>query len=203
MRCTLTKQARSEQTRSQLLSAAAELLRAAGYASTSMVDIARAAGVTKGGLYFHFSSKDEICDEVQENAVGLLNGYVERVNEAQPSALRRLADLSRVLMRWLDSEPTVGASFRMAREVGSRDKRFVVFTRAWFNQVMRYVNEARDTGELRVDVPIEVATLLVVVMCVGLESITANGTVTGDVDLIHAVVDMWQLISLESVQGTA
>jgi AcrR family transcriptional regulator len=201
MRCTLTKQARSEQTRLQLLSAAAELLRADGYAATSMVDIARAAGVTKGGLYFHFSSKDEICDEVQETAVGLLTTYVERLTEAQPSALRRLADLSRVLMRWLDSEPTVGASFRMAREIGFRDKRFVVFSRAWFTQVMRCVTDARGTGELRVDVPIEVATLLVVVMCVGLETVTSNGTVTGDVDLIHAVVDMWQLISLESVHG--
>ena len=196
MGTTVTKQARSEQTRHLLLNAAAELLHQDGYAATSMVDISRAAGVTKGGLYFHFSSKDEICDEVQVAAVGVLREHVHRQRGVPLSALRRLVGLCRALMRWLESDPRVGASFRLAREMGTKDARFVVFARAWLAQVHQYVSDARSEGELSADVPLDVATLLVVVTCVGLESVVANHTVSLEADLVDTLTELWRLIEL-------
>ncbi|MGW5723134.1 ScbR family autoregulator-binding transcription factor [Amycolatopsis sp. NPDC003865] len=192
----MTKQARSEQTRRLLLEAAAELLHRDGYAATSMVGIAQAAGVTKGGLYFHFSSKDEICDEVQDAATAVLREHVNRQSAVPRPALPRLADLSRALMRWLDTDPKVGASFRMAREMGAADERFVGFSRAWLAQVHEYVAEALAGGELGTDVPIETAELLVVVTCVGLESVVSSRIVVPDSDLAVMLGKLWRLLEL-------
>ncbi|MEV4150124.1 ScbR family autoregulator-binding transcription factor [Amycolatopsis sp. NPDC049691] len=192
----MTKQARSEQTRRLLLEAAAELLHRDGYAATSMVGIAQAAGVTKGGLYFHFSSKDEICDEVQDAATAVLREHVSRQLAVPRPALPRLADLSRALMHWLDTDPKVGASFRMAREMGAADERFVGFSRAWLAQVHEYVAEALAGGELGTDVPIETAELLVVVTCVGLESVVSSRIVVPDSDLPAMLGKLWRLLEL-------
>jgi AcrR family transcriptional regulator len=204
MGTTVTKQARSEQTRHLLLDAAAELLHRDGYAATSMVDISREAGVTKGGLYFHFASKDEICDEVQVAAVAVLRAHVDSQLGLPLTALRRLVGLSRALMRWLDTDPRVGASFRLAREMGAKDARFVVFARAWVGQVHQYVSAASADGELSADVPLDIATLLVVVTCVGLESVVASGTVTLEADLVDTLTELWRFIELaKPAQRTA
>lgn len=205
MGTTVTKQARAEQTRLLLLDAAAELLHRDGYAATSMVDIARQAGVTKGGLYFHFSSKDEVCDEVQGAAVAVLQEHVDRVDRRSGApALRRLAELSRALMHWLGADPKVGASFRLTREMGSKHARYVAFTRAWLAQVRRYIAEAHDAGELSAEVLPDMATLLVVVTCVGLESVVASGTIPADTDLTRTLSELWRVIELaEPVPSTA
>ncbi|MFI5614927.1 ScbR family autoregulator-binding transcription factor [Amycolatopsis sp. NPDC051903] len=195
----MTKQARAEQTRLQLLEAAAELLHRDGYAATSMVDIARQAGVTKGGLYFHFTSKDDVCDEVQAAAVAVLADHVRWIDRritAPPPSLRRLAELSRALMHWLGADPKVGASFRLAREMGAKDVRFVVFVRAWLAEVRRYVAEADEAGELSAGVLPDMASLLVVVLCVGLESVVGSGAVPADIDLERTLTELWRVIEL-------
>ncbi len=48
-------------TRQKLLGAAISLIRAQGYAATSVDDICRAAGVTKGAFFHHFASKERLA----------------------------------------------------------------------------------------------------------------------------------------------
>ncbi len=192
---TVTKQARAELTRLLLLDAAATLFYRDGYAATSMVDIAREAGVTKGGLYFHFSSKDEVCDEVQSAAVAVLHGHVARARGSRPH-LRRLAGLSRALMGWLAEDAKVGASFRLAREMGSNDPRFVAFVRAWMGQVRAHIAAAHGAGELSPRVRPDLAALLVVVTCVGLETASASGTIPAGTDLANTLSELWRVIEV-------
>jgi len=47
-------------TRTHLLDAALELIRQKGYADTSIDDLCRHAGVTKGSFFHHFASKEEL-----------------------------------------------------------------------------------------------------------------------------------------------
>jgi AcrR family transcriptional regulator len=54
------KTQQSDHTREALLSQCLHLFAQRGFSSTSLDDIARAAGVTKGAIYWHFASKDEI-----------------------------------------------------------------------------------------------------------------------------------------------
>lgn len=55
---------KSEQTRLVILSAAASLFRDQGYTASTLRKIANTAGMEAGSIYYHFSSKDEILDEV-------------------------------------------------------------------------------------------------------------------------------------------
>jgi TetR/AcrR family transcriptional repressor of nem operon len=48
------------ETRSKLLDAARDVIRAKGYAATTVDDICAAAGVTKGSFFHHFESKERL-----------------------------------------------------------------------------------------------------------------------------------------------
>ena len=51
----------SKDTRTRLLDAAMAVFRAKGYAATSVDDLCRAAGVTKGAFFHHFRTKEEVA----------------------------------------------------------------------------------------------------------------------------------------------
>ena len=50
-----------QQSRTRLLDAALHVIRAQGYAATTVEDICHAAGVTKGSFFHHFKSKDDLA----------------------------------------------------------------------------------------------------------------------------------------------
>src|SRR5215213_5238130 len=58
------QQARSHVTKQALVQAAMALWRTSGYASTTVADICRAAGVSKALFYFYFPRKEDVLFEV-------------------------------------------------------------------------------------------------------------------------------------------
>ncbi len=56
-----SKEATAE-SRKRIVATAAQLLRARGLEGTSVADVMHAAGMTHGGFYKHFASKDELSD---------------------------------------------------------------------------------------------------------------------------------------------
>src|ERR1700684_941474 len=54
---------KGEQTRQRIVAAAAPLFNERGFAGCSMQDVMEATGLEKGGLYRHFSSKEELAVE--------------------------------------------------------------------------------------------------------------------------------------------
>ncbi|MGA8762226.1 MAG: TetR/AcrR family transcriptional regulator [Candidatus Sulfotelmatobacter sp.] len=55
--------------RREILRTAARLFQQRGYDATSMNDVAAALKLSKGGLYHHFKSKDEILFEIMDHAM--------------------------------------------------------------------------------------------------------------------------------------
>ncbi|WP_207435808.1 TetR/AcrR family transcriptional regulator [Sabulibacter ruber] len=70
---------KAEQTRSLIVERAAVLFNQKGFAGTSYKDLMEATGVTKGCLYGHFASKEELAVEAFEYAAQTL---IDRVGEA-------------------------------------------------------------------------------------------------------------------------
>ena len=56
----------AEDTKERILKIALELFAQSGYSGTSMSDIAKGLGITKGALYKHYTSKQEILDCIVE-----------------------------------------------------------------------------------------------------------------------------------------
>ncbi len=54
----------AEETKDRILDAAQHLFFGYGYATTSIAEIIRAVGIAKGTFYHHFSSKEELLDEI-------------------------------------------------------------------------------------------------------------------------------------------
>jgi AcrR family transcriptional regulator len=80
----MATQQRGEETRSRILDAALEAFAQYGYDAASVAEICRRAGVTKGGFYHHFSSKQALFLE-------LLERWLQGIDE-QLEALRSGAD---------------------------------------------------------------------------------------------------------------
>ncbi|MFJ9610317.1 TetR family transcriptional regulator [Kitasatospora sp. NPDC101176] len=110
-------QERSERTRGRLVEAGAELFDRHGYAGATLGEIAGAAGVTKGALYFHFASKDELARAVFQQAECSLRSAC-RALRATASPLQTLIDSGYWLVDALGSDAVVRAAFRLGREGG-------------------------------------------------------------------------------------
>lgn len=100
----------------QILDAAEDLLSSTGYADMTVGDIAAAAGITRGALYFYFGSKQEVLtalvartvQALQEKA-GSARTDTGPVDEVIAAALQRTAQL------WREHGPVM----RMAVDLGS------------------------------------------------------------------------------------
>lgn len=73
-------------TRQRILSAAATVLSAKGYAATRLSDIAAEAGVRTPGVYYYFASRDELIAEVMRVGQLRVFEYVESALRAVPEA---------------------------------------------------------------------------------------------------------------------
>src|SRR5499425_113365 len=62
--------------RQEILRTAARLFQQQGYDGTSMNDVAAALKLSKGGLYHHFQSKDEILFEIMNHAMEITEDRV-------------------------------------------------------------------------------------------------------------------------------
>ena len=68
-----------QQPRQEILRAAARLFQQQGYDATSMNDVAAALKLSKGGLYHHFQSKDEILFHIMSHAMEITEARVINV----------------------------------------------------------------------------------------------------------------------------
>ncbi len=63
------QESRRLEPRQEILRTAARLFQQRGYDATSMNDVAAALKLSKGGLYHHFQSKDEILYNITSHAM--------------------------------------------------------------------------------------------------------------------------------------
>jgi AcrR family transcriptional regulator len=73
----MTRKNNSQQTISKILDVAAKLFMEKGYEQTTMQDIVDGIGMSKGAIFHHFKSKEDVMDGVIQH---MAEGIVERVN---------------------------------------------------------------------------------------------------------------------------
>lgn len=104
----MPKQDRAIRTRQNILLAAAKVFEERGYESATIAEILKSAGVTKGALYFHFGSKEQL-------AQGVLHGQDHRfVIPDRACKLQELADMVLLHAYRLQTDPMVRAGVRLS-----------------------------------------------------------------------------------------
>lgn len=85
----MSTQERSKSRRQRLLDAALTIFTEQGYYATPIDDIARASETSKGGVYFHFPSKQALFLALLDESSAALLDKVETAMAAEPDPLRR------------------------------------------------------------------------------------------------------------------
>lgn len=89
-----------QEPRQEILRAAARLFQQQGYDATSMNDVAAALKLSKGGLYHHFQSKDEILFHIMSHAMDITEERVINVvRRIDGSSLAGAEERLRTLIR--------------------------------------------------------------------------------------------------------
>lgn len=83
-------QSKADRTRQFIIEQAAPLFNTRGYVGTSMSDILEATRLTKGCVYGHFASKDELAGAAFTHAYGLLTEKLRAVILPEKTSLGRM-----------------------------------------------------------------------------------------------------------------
>lgn len=82
---------KKERTHERIVESAARAIRKSGYDGVSVADIMKDAGLTHGGFYAHFPSRDALLAEAVEHAADSSRQRLERAALGEEGSLERLA----------------------------------------------------------------------------------------------------------------
>jgi AcrR family transcriptional regulator len=135
--------------RQEILRTAARLFQRRGYDATSMNDVAAALKLSKGGLYHHFQSKDEILFEIMSHAMQLTEERVLNPVRGIADPEERLRALIRlhieVVLSPRDREITVMLHENhplppaLRKRINSRKKEYIHFLENLMGEVQSQV----------------------------------------------------------------
>jgi AcrR family transcriptional regulator len=93
--------------REELLGAAARVFDRDGYGAATLSDVAREAGITKGALFYHYSAKEALYDELLSEITATFGAHL--LTALQPGAPwpARLDALGEAVVRELGARPHV------------------------------------------------------------------------------------------------
>ena len=143
---------KSERTRQRILDAAARTFRDKGYSGTTLNDIAVAALLRAGSIYYHFDSKERLLEEVLDIGIARVSAAVRRALEALPpdtSPTERIrTGIEAHLRSLLYHGEYTSASFRIFGQA-PRDvqNRVLSRRRAYADDWRELLQAAREAGE--------------------------------------------------------
>ncbi len=153
-----------EQTKDKIIACAFELFAGKGYASTSMDDIVRVSGISKGGIYHHFKSKEEIFLAIAQDRLEKRQRLV--LASAAQSAMERLMQyISWTLQGYLTEEVQKNAKFTFEFwSVMSRNEQIAVKAKerylVFFTDLAAILQQGISAGEFAGNLDVEAMVYL-------------------------------------------
>ena len=164
----MARQARAEITRDAVLAGAAEVFLRLGYANASLNEIMAHSNVTKGALYFHFGSKEELARTVVDLGDRRLRAAMQNYFDQRVPALESCIGISYVVADLAVSDPMVGAMLKLNQQIGdfygTSGQNLLA---DWTQRHADLVGRAQDEGDLRGDIDPEAVSLMLQEMILG------------------------------------
>lgn len=165
---------RGERTRLRILEVAAGLYAEHGYAGTSLNEIIRASGLTKGAFYFHFDSKAELALEVYRHKQHEWLERVTAITAGDGRALDRFIALGRALAEMIEADPTARCVGKLAEalveEPGAREHVLAQLD-GWVELSAQLLREAQGEGDVAGDIDARRVAEMAVSSFIGFEHV--------------------------------
>ncbi|MBB6119700.1 TetR/AcrR family transcriptional regulator [Nocardiopsis algeriensis] len=138
----------------RLLGAATRLFAERGYEGTSVQEVVRAAGVTKGAMYHYFGSKDDLLYEVYARVLRMQTDHLVRISEQDaPVAERVHAAAADVIVTSVANLDDTVIFFRSMHQLSEDKQREVRGERRRYHEIFRdMVAQGQREGVFRDDV---------------------------------------------------
>ncbi|MCK8675975.1 MULTISPECIES: ScbR family autoregulator-binding transcription factor [Streptomyces] len=182
----MARQARAVETRRLILQGAAVVFDEMGYDAASIKEILSRVPVTKGALYFHFPSKEDLARGVLEEQT-LHPNFLP-----QTSKLQEVVDLAMTVAHALPNDAMLRAGSRLALERGSVDFAAHSPFLAWAKVCEELLEEAKRDGEVLPHVDCRETAELIVGSFTGIQAFSQVSS--GLLDLEQRVSAMWRHI---------
>ncbi|MEP7292531.1 MAG: helix-turn-helix domain-containing protein [Chloroflexota bacterium] len=153
----------------RILDAAAELIAHYGYDKTTVDEIARDAHVSKGAIYLHFKSKEQLFEALLLREAEALNARYFELIGADPKGVT-LFNIYRYALQIVDESPLMKAIYTQDRRVLGDYLRHVRDSPA-YKQAASFTVEAvrqfQSAGLMRSDLDAEAVSYLLTAMSYG------------------------------------
>ncbi len=141
----------------QILDAAIGLFSERGFESTSIQEIAQAAGVAKGTVYLYFKSKEDLVRQVYDHCYGLDIKACEEGMEEERHAVDKLCRRMDNIIEYLLSHPREARIEQLYKNSVSGKNRSSFYQQEMYQAIYVVVEEGIRKGELR-DMPADLLT---------------------------------------------
>jgi AcrR family transcriptional regulator len=172
------------ETRRRILEVAAQAFADRGYAGTSLNDVLKASGVTKGGFYFHFPSKEALALATLRHKQEQWTGVVMAAVMRRPRAVDQLDAMVEALCDLHEQDRACRAINRLCTELGDQhpELRPQLGTQltTWMDMVAAVIRRGQDEGDIRPDVEPTIAAEIAVESFIGLETVSEALTARAD-----------------------
>ncbi len=143
---------KGEATKNKIIQTARKLLRLKGYANTSIEEICKESGVTRGNLYFHFKNKEEIACAAVDDAAGRYIPFFETLMQDEDDPLRKIELMMDGVFAYYESRGSKASCLfgNIAQEAGDAHRILGQashrFFEAWINMLSGLFDEAKSKG---------------------------------------------------------
>lgn len=189
----MVRQDRAIRTRNTILEAMASLFNEVGYDAATIAALVERTGLTRGALYFHFASKEDMARAVLEEAV-TRDGL-----RPQTFKVQEWVDLGLLLAYRVPREPVLRAAIRLSVDPKAR-RLFGTRWPDWAAVGRDLLTEAQDRGELLPHTDPDAISRMVVGAWTGVQLVSE--TLGDTFDLSEEIARMYQLM-LPSVVSPA
>ncbi|WP_225839808.1 ScbR family autoregulator-binding transcription factor [Streptomyces sp. NK08204] len=191
-------QERAIRTRRAILVAAAAVFAEVGYEAATISEILHRADVTKGALYFHFASKEELAQAVLSGQLAAIPAVPE-----QELILQYGMDEAFMLAHMLAmGDPVVQGSIRLTVDQGAPNDGLdrQVPMSGWIQRDIDLLSMAKENGELLPHVDVTAAARMFVGAFTGVQMLSK--IMTNHADLPQRVSDLYRhLMASVAVPG--
>jgi AcrR family transcriptional regulator len=185
------KQERARRTRQDILTSAAKAFERVGYTAARLDDIGRDADVTKGALYFHFSSKADLARAVVMAHFARWPVIREEIVALQLDPLTTVVALSFAVARNYRENVMARAGVRLGNEYQVIDTELPRPFVGWIAQLTEALEQAQAQGLIRSSLGCEATARVIVASYFGVQEVSAR--LTDGKDLIRRLHEWWSI----------